>query len=503
MRLQAVHPLPYSPSLVAVMPLVHGASVAQIPLQVALDVPLPLTGKELQPWMDAAKDFQMNADFDVSSAVRGRRMDLKDIMTVMKDMSVGKRTIQALADKLVLHRLLENMEVPQMPALMSIDGHVNLEDIRSFVRNYLCRPDSEDVVVKPTHLSNGTGVIVVSRPKPEEVEATIQFLFSHIQHFLTQTAGAHESVALRSLKPGFIVQPKYQSSVGFKTPLELRVIVLWGKARLALWWWGRGAAAGEFPQRNVWLVRRPGSGHSRDVREFKDEDEWEVIHEHSGSNAGFDKAVELFKAHISAIAACAESIAVGVGAPFLRSDFFVGSSRWGVRLNEVAYGCGVDYRNRTEEGRIVDDAPAMARILQEGMTQCWKKYPSEHFLRGLGVRGSTYTDMKVMPLPAWVRSPIPACTGIGVESANNCIVPEELCRTIHPLWRGRSRSCSRGPSRSSAGRSHSWDAAASRASGYLSQQSGCTFPHTRSNSLRASIGCVNQSMSFRPAVKLG
>merc|ERR1719230_749284 len=104
-------------------------------------------------------------------------------------MSTGTATIQALADKMVLHKLLNNMEIPQMPALLTIDGHVNRKEIEHFVLNYLCSPESEDVVIKPTHLSNGTGVIVVSRPKPEEVESTIQFLYSHIQHFLSQKAG--------------------------------------------------------------------------------------------------------------------------------------------------------------------------------------------------------------------------------------------------------------------------------------------------------------------------
>lgn len=386
LRLQAVHPLPYSPSLVPVMPLLQSWPAPQ---QVAVDAVASQPGIDVKPWLDIASEFVMNSDFDVSSVILSRRMDLKEIMATMKDMSTGKRTIQALADKLVLHRLLENMDVPQMPALLTIEGAVHRKDIENFVLKHLCGPDSHEVVIKPTHLSNGTGVIVVSRPKPEEVDSTINFLFTHIQHFMSQKAGAHESVALRSLKPGFIVQPKYVSPVCFKTPLELRIIVLWGRARLGLWWWGRGFSPGEFPHRNVWLVRRParrrgGGDSARDSGGSEcgelTEDEWEIVHEHSGSNPGFDKALELFQANIQAVSGIAEALAVAVGAPFLRSDFFIGSAQWGLRLNEVAYGCGVDYRNRTDEGRIVDDAPAIARILQEGMAQCRTKRPAEHFL---------------------------------------------------------------------------------------------------------------------------
>jgi len=447
--------------------------------------PAPGGGIDIQYWLDAAADFTMNTDFDVASAFsRGRLMDLKDVMQVMKDMSTGKKTIQALADKLMLHRILENMDVPQMPALKAIDGMVSNQEMANFVHTHLCGPDSPEVVIKPTHLSNGMGVIVVSRPKPEEVDSTINFLTSHINQFLTQKAGAHESVALRSLKPGFIVQPKYMSQVHFKTPLELRVIVLWGHARLAIWWWGRGAAPGEFPHRNAWLVRRPRS----EVSQLSEEDEWQVIHEHTGSNPGFDKALELFQSHITAIAAVAEALAVAVGAPFLRSDFFVGSSQWGVRLNEVAYGCGVDYRNQLPDGRIVDDAPAIARILQEGMSRCHHRLPADNFLKRLGVKGQTYADMSVTPLPAWVRPPLPTSAynlgALGDPSLGCPAIPEELCRTMHPVWQGGGdRRLQRG------GRSRSWDerGAAEAAGGSSSYRRGSFCQgNVRSNSFHSS-----------------
>jgi hypothetical protein len=429
---------------------------------VSVDITQSLSGIDVKPWIAAAAEFCMNTDFDVSSITSTRRMDLKEIMQIMKEMSMGKKTIQALADKLMLHRILENMGVPQMPALLSIDGVVSQAAIQRFVHEHFNSPSAGDVVVKPTHLSNGTGVLIVSQPKPEEVDSTIQFLTSHIQQFMAQKAGAHESVALRSLKPGFIVQPKFQSAVCFKMPLELRCITLWGRARLAVWWWGRGSAPGEFPHRNAWLVRRPSKQNSAEENSganhaaLTDQDVWQFVHEHTGSNPGFDKALELFRAHIQGIAACAEALATAVGAPFLRADFFVGSSKYGVRLNEVAYGCGVDYQSLADDGRGVEDAQAIARILQEGMGQCRCRLPPEHFLKRLGVRGTSYEDMCVTALPAWARSALPLpCEELGVESDNECVVPEDLCRTVHPVWRGRNSRLSHTEERTR--RSHSWD----------------------------------------------
>ncbi|CAK0800958.1 unnamed protein product, partial [Prorocentrum cordatum] len=49
--------------------------------------------------------------------------------------------------------------------------------------------------------------------------------------------------ALRSLVPGFIAQPRYRSCLDFGHPLEMRVVTLWGKARVGVWWWGRSSDA--------------------------------------------------------------------------------------------------------------------------------------------------------------------------------------------------------------------------------------------------------------------
>jgi len=286
--------------------------------------------------------------------------------------------------------------------------------------------------VKPTHLSNGAGVLILKAVQPQQREHTIQYLTEHVRNHMQQRAGAHESLALQSLKPGFIVQPRYQSVVNFETPLELRIVALWGKVRLGLWWWGRQKALGESPHRNAWIVRRP----KRQGR-LSDDDQWDILHEHTGNNPGFNRALELFERHMPAMASAAEAIAVAVGAPFLRVDFFVGSADWGVRLNEVAYGCGVDYRSRSEDGTggIVDDAPSIARILQEGMARCRTILPAKRFLSKLGVQGRTYHDLIVRPLPRslfdfWQRPPASSEKVARDTDAEDYAVPEDLCKTI-------------------------------------------------------------------------
>jgi len=377
----SVRMLPYCPSLPPLMP------------QIAHEVTEPQAvegATSLKPWIDAARNFEMNTDFDLSRALCGRRVDLKNLMLVMKDESTCKQTIQALADKLMLHRMLENLGISQMPLRFVVEGHATRRQVEQFVLTELGETRSEEVVAKPTHLSNGEGVLILSSPQPHELEQTIETLTAHVHNCLNQQAGSHESAAMRSLRPGFIAQPRYSAGFGFDSPLELRVIVLWGKARLAIWWWGRGQ--GEKPSMNTWLARQP-----LNPGELGAEDQWRAIHNYPGSSVKFDNAVEVFKRNVSIIANMAESIATAFGAPFLGSDFFVGCPKWGVVLNEVAYGCGCDYRNLADDGsgRIVDDAPSIVHIIQEGMSQCLKRRPAEHFLSKLGVSGLSYANSVV------------------------------------------------------------------------------------------------------------
>merc|ERR1719424_1360027 len=154
---------------------------------------------------------------------------------------------------------------------------------------------------------------------------------------------------------------------------------------------------------------------------------------HKGQNLGHQKAIELFERHIAAMADLAEVIATAVGAPFLRSDFFVGSSQWGVRLNEVAYGSGIEYLNHScDHTKVVDDSTAIAQILREGFVQCQRRRPSQHFLWKLGVRGNSYADMMVGPIAPALRPPLPIrAQGCGTDPACLALaVPEDLCATL-------------------------------------------------------------------------
>jgi len=348
---------------------------------------------DVSPWLKAAEEFCMNTDFDLEDDEdwTTEEFSLQNIMEKMKEESGGKRTIQVLGDKILLSKLLANLDMPQMPVLFETYSKVDNEEVETFVDSLQEASkqgdlNAFDIVLKPTHLSNGTGALILNRKIWEIEKYDAEKLTAHMEKFLAQRASDSESEALRSLVPGFIAQPRYSSCLDFGHPLELRVVTLWGRARLGVWWWGRVDAQTGKPQRSSWIVRCP-----KVPGEIRDDDAWKAIHRHDSKNEAFEQALSLFTEAMPAMAAAAEAIATATGAPFLRSDFFVGSSQWGVRLNEVAYGSGLDYSSQALDGSIVDDAPKIARILQEGHQLCQKRRERPaNFLGPLGAWGFWY-----------------------------------------------------------------------------------------------------------------
>jgi hypothetical protein len=353
-------------------------------------------------------------------------------MAVMKAESANKKTIQALGDKIVLSQMLDNLSIPQMPLLFSVYEEVEMSEVQAFVTSLERSSESDafDLAIKPTHLSNGDGAKILSKDKWEERGWNATKLYDHMTSFLQKQAADCESEALQSVTPGFIVQPRYRSCVEVELPLAMRVVTLGGNARIGLWWWGRrdaknDPASKKKPQRTTWLVRRP-----KVVGKLSNDDDWEVLHEHVGQNRGFDKALELFKQEMSSMAAMAEAIATEAGAPFLRSDFFVGSKKWGVRLNEVAYGSGCDCKRRPAgASTLIDDGPMIAQILQEGLKVCKQRAAPEHFLSQLGAQGSTYEDLEVFEVPEKQRPVLQMPTpqryrSMSLTPATECETPQ-------------------------------------------------------------------------------
>jgi len=343
-----------------------------------------LSPAQLLAWQEAARNFELNTDFDISTELDGQIIPLTKLMHIMKEQSHGKRTIQAIGDKILLNRLLNNLGVPQMPVLYASHGVVHAGEIERLVDNLenSGEDDAFDIVAKPTHLSNCTGTLILTTDIWESEEYTAETLVDHMRTYLPEKAHETESAALQSLMPGFIVQPCYKSCIDWSFPIEIRVITLWGKTRLGVWWWGsKDSGDAEIRwERNAWIVQDSCRG-----------ERWNIIHDNPTRTAEYDQSLQLIRQAMPEMAKIAERIATAIGTPFLRSDFFVGSSKWGLRLNEVAYGSNIEMRRRLAPGLsgYADDSAAIAQNLQEGYKHC-RKQPPSHFLSRLGAEGTSY-----------------------------------------------------------------------------------------------------------------
>merc|ERR1719324_1645087 len=102
----------------------------------------------------------MNTDFQVSSP---EGCDFATLMQVMKKESDGKWTIQAMADKLLLNGILENLGLPHMPMIFANRSLAKLRERLEVLVDKLiiatAKKQPYDIIVKPTHLSSAQGVM--------------------------------------------------------------------------------------------------------------------------------------------------------------------------------------------------------------------------------------------------------------------------------------------------------------------------------------------------------
>lgn len=359
-----------------------------------------LESEELEPWLKAASNFTLNDDFEGS--IPEKHLGFLSLLSALRRNGVGRRTAQLLTDKLLMSRVIDNLDVPQMPTLLAIE---ELETMPSRVRSFAdanthCVKRGRDLVVRPTHLSDVIGVSCLSVSYTRNPDACAKHLQSHMTEFMCQRVSADTDPLLATTRPGFLIHPKYDIVEGGFAPLELRILTLWGKARVGIW--RSSGQPNALPRHTTWLTRCLAKRG-----ELNDEDDWEVVHESPDNGPDFLSAKRALRQHMRSMAATAELLSTSLGVPFLRVDFFVGSCEWGTRLNKVAGITGSEYRRPlkgTDGAQLVDDGPAMVQILQEGLRACTKRSAAGAMLAKLGVEGDRYEQLSVRTLPRDERS---------------------------------------------------------------------------------------------------
>jgi len=209
---------------------------------------------------------------------------------------------------------------------------------------------------------------------------------------------------MTSLQPAAILEPAYPSMqqtdgiMPSSKVCEVRVWVLFGKARVAVWYFGLDDE-----------LLKPGLLHSRvPSREFTaffyfdtSSGEWHVVNLEQleydlrqvselavdGFQRSYMNVIRMLKIHLDGAAERSEYVAVALGAPLIRADFFVGCKYWGVILNEVAYGTGGGDLPEYLQQALVD-------IFQKGMEKNRKRVAAQVLLkRNFKVSGDSYETM--------------------------------------------------------------------------------------------------------------
>merc|ERR1712224_239255 len=111
---------------------------------------------------------------------------------------------------------------------------------------------------------------------------------------------------------------------------------------VGVWWIGAG-------ENNAWFGKGP-------------QESWTVLTTMPDSSIQYNGALQLILNAMPTMARAAENIARATGAPFLESHFFVGNTKWGIRLNKVTCCSNMELRRVADNPRgYVNDSWAIAR----------------------------------------------------------------------------------------------------------------------------------------------
>lgn len=187
-------------------------------------------------YIDAARTFDLNADFDSPSLklldcgydLEGEDTYHSKVLPALKKDSENRASITAIGDKLLLNRVISKLnlnadvQVQQMDVLLWAqmrDGTIFPENFVALLGEFVEKfTDVTDVpedgqkgcafILKPTHLSNGNGMLAMSRDKYHGEGWSVDRLKAHILQVLEAKASG-ESEALQAVIPGVIFQSCY------------------------------------------------------------------------------------------------------------------------------------------------------------------------------------------------------------------------------------------------------------------------------------------------------
>lgn len=260
-----------------------------------------------------ARNLKLKPLFDKTSLVVGD--ETYEDLDALHIKGLEREEVVEVEDKINLKALAAKLGVPTTKMYFGAHkGDWNPEAFKETARA-LCGQNVDAFIVKATHLAWSAGQQIVKgwqetcRSEPSlsaRTQDLVQFIEDKVLGQVSRDADAH----LRFLEPGVTVEELFRTGGNSLQPLEAKVTVLWGK---------------------VYSVIMCGSDHrgcqsqSGSWMFFGDKTGWDMkgmINPEGGNDPVGDRVL---KNAFGRMSTYAENFAKGVGADYMRVDFFLGT----------------------------------------------------------------------------------------------------------------------------------------------------------------------------------
>jgi hypothetical protein len=225
------------------------------------------------------KPYELFEDFDISDLIIGNE-NWKDMIEYRR--KLDRPSVRFYVDKVARKRWLPTKGMPQAKQYVTMYAHEltelgNIYDEANAL--YKLIPDEADYAAKPSHHSEGLSVWLVSHNKESNVtkfsstarqlkaDEENEFDKMKVANSLTQhlhaEAASDESLILRGVKPGIIVEERFVEVDHFdRGPIEFNCFVIWGRIWVIL----MINIEDDLRYANTWLHRDGTQIHGKEER---------------------------------------------------------------------------------------------------------------------------------------------------------------------------------------------------------------------------------------------
>jgi len=263
--------------------------------------------RNMERLVRAAEGYPLAAMFDKSHKIAGDET-YENLIKLHVD-TLAENDITAVEDKIVVKNTAIRLGVtPTTYCYAAHRSDYDAAEMREALSKFIASGKTS-YIVKPTHMAWSKGLLVVC-----DQDKDLDFVEAHIRdNILNSYNDGADCAHLLTLEPGVIIEDFFGKKPGeeARIPLECKVQLVWGEVH------------------DAWFVGQDQDGrtmHNEAAKIFGDGTSWGITDARSWikDEGHWDKIVEYSR-----------KMARGLGADFIRADFFLAPGLEDVQLNEV------------------------------------------------------------------------------------------------------------------------------------------------------------------------